>query len=207
MIETQFYGGADHRRSADGYAGCDPRWVLPRSVWLPWVHDWPSWTRLWLHRTTRKKKSRKLFFSEEKNQKTFTPAPAARSRPWPRSWKLRRTKSLLLLFFTKEGLFHVLALRFAPPVDDFAAAGFPLIGGRLDFFDGHTAAALSYRHRQHIRDLFIWRVSIGARSAGRTRQLYGFDVQSWVRNGMVFAAVSNLSAAELADFVRVAEAS
>jgi hypothetical protein len=26
---------------------------------------------------------RKQFFSEEKNQKTFIPGPAARSRPWP----------------------------------------------------------------------------------------------------------------------------
>jgi hypothetical protein len=27
----------------------------------------------------------RTFFSEEKNQKTFIPAPAARSRPWPRT--------------------------------------------------------------------------------------------------------------------------
>jgi tRNA(Leu) C34 or U34 (ribose-2'-O)-methylase TrmL len=44
----------------------------------------------------------KLFFSEEKNQKTFSPAQAAISRPWPPSGKLRRNESLLLLFFRKE---------------------------------------------------------------------------------------------------------
>jgi hypothetical protein len=49
-----------------------------------------------------------MFFSEEKNQKTFIPSPAPRSRPnpqafGPRSWERRRIKSLLLLFFRKEG--------------------------------------------------------------------------------------------------------
>jgi hypothetical protein len=53
---------------------------------------------------------RKAFFSEEKKQKTFVPAPADRSRPWPRSWERRRNKSLLLLFFRKEGLFLTFAL-------------------------------------------------------------------------------------------------
>jgi hypothetical protein len=28
-----------------------------------------------------------LFFSEEKNQKTFNSAPAYRSMPWPDSWE------------------------------------------------------------------------------------------------------------------------
>jgi hypothetical protein len=46
----------------------------------------------------------RMFFFEKKNQKTFVPALAARSRPWPPKVKLRRNKSLLLLFFRKEGL-------------------------------------------------------------------------------------------------------
>jgi hypothetical protein len=45
-----------------------------------------------------------MFFSEEKNQKTFASALADRSRPWPDRWKRRRNKSLLLLFFRKEDL-------------------------------------------------------------------------------------------------------
>jgi hypothetical protein len=52
-------------------------------------------------RTDTQSKGR-LFFSEEKNQKTFTSAPAYRSRPWPERWVLRRIKSLLVLFFRKE---------------------------------------------------------------------------------------------------------
>jgi hypothetical protein len=48
-----------------------------------------------------------MFFSEEKNQKTFTSPLAARSRPWPGSLRWLRNKSLLLLFFRKEGLTYL----------------------------------------------------------------------------------------------------
>jgi hypothetical protein len=45
-----------------------------------------------------------MFFSEEKNQKTFISSPLPRSRPWPGCLRRRRDKSLLLLFFRKEDL-------------------------------------------------------------------------------------------------------
>jgi uncharacterized membrane protein YtjA (UPF0391 family) len=45
-----------------------------------------------------------MFFSEEKNQKTFNSALAPLIRPWPATLKRRRHKSLLLLFFRKEEL-------------------------------------------------------------------------------------------------------
>jgi hypothetical protein len=47
---------------------------------------------------------RSMFFSEEKNQKTFASPPIPRSRPWPATLSWRRHKSLLLLFFRKEDL-------------------------------------------------------------------------------------------------------
>jgi anti-sigma factor RsiW len=48
---------------------------------------------------------------------------------------------------------------FAPPVPELAAQGFPLVGGRLDYVAGHTAAALVYGRGLHTINLFIWPAS------------------------------------------------
>jgi photosystem II stability/assembly factor-like uncharacterized protein len=43
----------------------------------------------------------RTFFSEEKNQTTFAPAPASRLRPWPIGWELRQ-KTKVFWFFSSE---------------------------------------------------------------------------------------------------------
>jgi hypothetical protein len=45
-----------------------------------------------------------MFFSEEKNQKTFISWLSDACVPWPARWSRRRNESLLLLFFRKEDL-------------------------------------------------------------------------------------------------------
>jgi anti-sigma factor RsiW len=87
-------------------------------------------------------------------------------------------------------------LSFSPPVKDFD--GFPLLGGRLEYLDGHPAAALVYGRRLHTINLFIWPAATPAAAAMQT--LDGYHLQRWWSDGMAFWAVSDLDAAELSRF-------
>ena len=51
---------------------------------------------------------------------------------------------------------------YAPPVTDFAASGFTLVGGRMDYVGGRPVAVLVYRHKAHLVNLFIWPDRAGA---------------------------------------------
>jgi hypothetical protein len=53
-------------------------------------------------------KKERMFFSEEKNQKTFNVEPYPLIRPWPGTWGRLKNKSLLLLFLRKEVLNYLL---------------------------------------------------------------------------------------------------
>jgi anti-sigma factor RsiW len=92
---------------------------------------------------------------------------------------------------------------YAPPVRDFAAAGFPLIGGRLDYLGGRPVAALVYRRDRHLIDLYVWPATGEAAPVPRTRN--GYAVVGWRAGGMAFLAVSDLEAAQLLAFARLWE--
>jgi anti-sigma factor RsiW len=92
-------------------------------------------------------------------------------------------------------------LDFSPPVIDLAATHFPLVGGRLDYIAGRPVAAVIYERRQHTINLFVWPVT-DPPSAMDARSVRGFHVRHWVRSGMSFWAVSDLTDQELDEFVR-----
>jgi anti-sigma factor RsiW len=94
---------------------------------------------------------------------------------------------------------------FAPPVGDFAASGFTLTGGRLDYIDGHPAAALTYRHRLHVVNLFVWPAAGEADRDPHTQARQGYSLVGWTRGGLRYCAVGDVAAADLgvlADLVR-----
>lgn len=86
---------------------------------------------------------------------------------------------------------------FSPPVPELSDQGFPLAGGRLDSIEGKTVAAIVYHRRLHTINVFVW----PAKDRGeRTFAKDGFGVEEWSRNGLRFAAVSDVPAAELRQF-------
>jgi anti-sigma factor RsiW len=93
-------------------------------------------------------------------------------------------------------------LDFAPPVVDLTSDGFPLLGGRLDYAGQRTVAALVYRHRQHIINLFLWPADGGATDGGAmvTESRQGYHLLHWSSEGMTYWAVSDLNPADLKAF-------
>ena len=90
-------------------------------------------------------------------------------------------------------------LDFAPPVYDLAAQGFPLAGGRLDYLHDRQAAALVYRRRLHVINLFVWPAHAGETPAGSAR-LHGYSLAWWTRGGLEFWAVSDIDPQDLDRF-------
>lgn len=91
-------------------------------------------------------------------------------------------------------------LAVAPPVADLTAQGFTLLGGRLDYIDGKPVAALVYRRRAHIINLFVAMAASLERGAARHETVQGFNIRRWNKHGLRFIAISDVSADELADF-------
>jgi anti-sigma factor RsiW len=94
-------------------------------------------------------------------------------------------------------------LDFSPAVTDLTAEGFRLEGGRLDYVNGRAVAALVYRRRQHVINLFVWpaRVEVDAPARREAKQTY--HLAHWRHDGMDWWAVSDLDPGELGDFARL----
>jgi anti-sigma factor RsiW len=92
-------------------------------------------------------------------------------------------------------------LDFSPPVMDLTTAGFPLIGGRLDYLDNRPVAALVYRRDRHLINLFVWPDPKSDRTRPtQTLSKQGYHVLHWRDAGMTFWAISDLNPAEIKVF-------
>ncbi len=89
---------------------------------------------------------------------------------------------------------------YSPTVQDFSAAGFPLMGARLDYLGHRNVAALVYACREHRINVFV--APSPSEEAERWSDLDGFHVATWSQGGMKYVVVSDLSMPELRGFTR-----
>ncbi len=97
-------------------------------------------------------------------------------------------------------------LDFSPTVNDLTAQGFPLIGGRLDYLDHRSVAALVYRHRLHLINVYIWPSANERQTALHTLSIQGYHLIHWSEAGMVYWMVSDLDPHDLMTLARILQA-
>jgi anti-sigma factor RsiW len=88
---------------------------------------------------------------------------------------------------------------FSPPVPDLSEHDFILIGGRLEVIHQQPAAAIVYRRRQHVIDLYV-SPSVSADSQMELRDLGGYHLLHWTQDNMSYWAVSDVASADLRTF-------
>jgi anti-sigma factor RsiW len=88
-------------------------------------------------------------------------------------------------------------LDFIPPVADFAAQGFPLVGGRLDVIDGHNVAALVYGRRKHFINVFIWPNREKEKAPDSSGSREGYNWVAWQSGDMQVYLVSDATVSDL----------
>ena len=96
-------------------------------------------------------------------------------------------------------------LDFAAPVADLASQGFPLIGGRLDYLDNHSVAALVYQKRKHFINLFIWPTTPKDSTAQTMVEREGYHLVHWSDVDFTYWAVSDVNIADLQSFKQLFE--
>jgi mycothiol system anti-sigma-R factor len=96
-------------------------------------------------------------------------------------------------------------LDFAAPVPDLSSQGFPLIGGRLDYLDNRSVAALVYQKRKHFINLFIWPTT-PTDSTGQTMvEREGYHLVHWSDGDFTYWAVSDVNINDLQSFKQLFE--
>ena len=89
---------------------------------------------------------------------------------------------------------------FAPTVKDLSAQGFMLRGGRIDYLNGRTVAAIVYQRRQHWINLFVWPHASTADRQPKASALNGYNIVRWTKDGFEYWAVSDVAVQDLRTF-------
>jgi anti-sigma factor RsiW len=91
-------------------------------------------------------------------------------------------------------------LPYSPPVVDLAQQDFALIGARLDYIGAQAVAALVYKRRGHLVNLYVWPDTGSKAEAGESSTDRGYQQVRWLGAGMRFWAISDINARELQEF-------
>src|SRR4051812_2790454 len=91
----------------------------------------------------------------------------------------------------------------SPDVPRLDSIGYPLVGGRVDYIDGHNVAAVVYTRRQHVINVFWWPAADGDDGRQTVSSSHGYNLIRAQRNGEEVWLVSDLNPAELRDFARM----
>lgn len=89
----------------------------------------------------------------------------------------------------------------SPPAVDFAKQGYPLVGGRADYIDGHRAAVVVYRHGKHTINIFAW--TAGDERLPATAIRNGYHLVFWKSGNILLCAVSDTGLDELTTLTRL----
>src|SRR5881394_2756536 len=91
----------------------------------------------------------------------------------------------------------------SPDVPRLDSLGFPLVGGRLDYVDGHNVAAVVYTRRQHVINVFSWASPGPAEQTARVSSANGYHLIRARHNGLEIWIASDLNESELENFARM----
>jgi anti-sigma factor RsiW len=95
----------------------------------------------------------------------------------------------------------------SPAVTDFAAQGYKLIGGRVEYLDQQRAAVLVYQHGAHLIDVFAWAAGEGAgaplRGPHRAVTRHGYQLLFWRQGDIAYCAVADTGQEELQALMRL----
>ena len=95
----------------------------------------------------------------------------------------------------------------SPAVPNLDTAGFPLLGGRLDYVEGRAVAVVVYGRRQHVINVYSWPAgTAGARSVEAFDER-GYHLVEWRNGDVELWAISDVNRAELQQFVTLFRAS
>jgi anti-sigma factor RsiW len=89
----------------------------------------------------------------------------------------------------------------SPVVEDFAAVGYALVGGRVDPIDRQRAAVSVYRHGAHVINVFTWAIERGRALTNDTTRR-GYHIACWSVADLQYCAVSDAGWDELHGLVR-----